>query len=311
MPLLRSAARLLTAGTALVLLSAAADAQVRYIASTGKDANNCASPATPCRTLPRGIATTSTGGELRILDSGAYGGGGLINKSMTISGHGEAVMLDGEIKVDAASATVTVRGLSLNGHLVATNGLNILNAAAVHIDNCAFEDFRMVGILAQSPSPMKLFVNDSVSRDNADGIMVLRSTTLVTIDNSRFENNHVYGVYTYGGGTIARSIAAGNKLTGIVFRGGGSIVSSISSNNGEHGYDVGNGVDLESSVARGNAQAGLNEYGSVVSLSNFVATNNGIGIRNDRGTVLTRQNNTVNGNTTNVVGTPPAALQPL
>ena len=67
MPILGLARRLLLAGSALVLLSAAADAQVRYIASTGKDANNCASPATPCRTLPRGITTTPAGGELRIL----------------------------------------------------------------------------------------------------------------------------------------------------------------------------------------------------------------------------------------------------
>jgi hypothetical protein len=310
MPTLQLARRLLMAGSALFLLSAAADAQVRYIASTGKNANNCASPATPCRTLSRGIATTPAGGELRILDSGAYGSGGLINKSMTISGHGESVILDGEIKVDAAGAAVTLRGLSLNGRFVATDGVNVISAAAVHIDNCALEHFRGFGVWSQSLSTVKLFVHDSVSRDNGAGLVVYGTATLLTIDNSRFENNRTTGVSSASGGTVTRSVAAGNKANGFFLSRRGSVISSIASNNGTNGYDVGDDVHFESSVARGNNQAGLIVHG-VVSISNFVATNNGVGIRNEHSTVLTRKNNTVTRNTTDIVGSQPVALAPL
>jgi len=46
-----------------------AEAEIRYVAATGRDANPCTQTA-PCKTLQRGIDVTPGGGELRVLSSG-------------------------------------------------------------------------------------------------------------------------------------------------------------------------------------------------------------------------------------------------
>lgn len=313
MSTLNIARRLLLAGSALFLHFAAADAQVRYIASTGKDANNCASPATPCRTLSRGIGTTPANGELRILDSGAYGNGGLINKSMTISADGETLMLDAPLTIDAAGATVTLRGLSLNGRYAVLDGIYILNAAVVHVDNCRIEHLVHNGILSQS-SNIRLFVNDTVSRQNIGrGLEMKGQSTRLTVDNSRFEGNNGSGIGVVDGlGSITRTITSGNLANGIWWNKGQlNVAWSASTDNNSDGYSVGMNarIDLESSVARGNGGGGLYASGAAT-ISNFTATQNKVGIHIFYGTVYSRQNNTIAANTTNIVGSL-APLPPL
>ena len=315
MPLLRSAARLLTAGSAFVLLSAAAEAQVRYIAATGKDSsNNCQSAATPCRSLAHGVAATPAGGELRILDSGLYGNG-LINKTMTISADGETVMLDNPLSIDAASSVVTLEGLSLNGRNSVVKGIYVTNAAAVHIKNCRVERFASNGIDSTS-SNTELFVTDSVSRDNGGvGLAVRGTSAQLTVDNSRFENN-ASGLAGNGVvGTITGAVISGNASDGLDWVGGSlNVVSSVASDNGRHAYTVSGGgrMNLESSAAHGNGLAALFVLtpSDVASISNFAATNDGYGISNS-GTVLTRQNNTFYANTWGNQGALPKPLPPV
>jgi hypothetical protein len=309
--------RLLVAGSALFLASTAAQAQIRYIASTGNDSgNNCASAKTPCRTLPRGIAATPAGGELRILDSGAYGNGGLVNKSMTISADGETVMLNGTLTIDAAGAAVTLRGLSLNGHSVATGaGIHIASAAAVHIDGCTVERFGGTGIESVG-NGTRLFVNDSVSRQNHGyGLLIKGSGARLIADNSRFERNGI-GIFGEGaGGSVTRTVVSSNSH-GIYWRWGQlNIAWSVAADNVNSGFVVTGGggarMYLESSVARGNAVGLWVEGGSLASISNFTATENGQSGMQITGTVYTRQNNTFVGNATHVRGTPPVPLPPF
>jgi hypothetical protein len=313
MPLLHSAGRLLLAGSALLLVSTAAQAQVRYIASTGNNNNNCASAATPCRTLQKGINTTPAGGELRILDSGDYGNGGLINQTMTISADGAAVMLSAPLTIDAAGSAVTLRGLALNGHHTAVHGIHIANAAAVHIDNCRVEHFTGVGVRSDG-SNTRLFVNDSVSRENGGrGLNMMGQSTRLTVDNSRFENNSGSGIAVVDAvGSVTRTVTAGNLGAGISWGNGQlNVAWSMATDNYGEGYSLFRGrIHLESSVARGNRTSGLRMAGDVATISNFVATDNGTGIYN-RGTVYSRQNNTVTGNTTNIDGPQPVALPPI
>jgi hypothetical protein len=310
MSLLLSARRLLLAGAAFVLLAAAADAQVRYIASTGNDGNNCQSAAKPCRTLQKGINATPAGGELRILDSGNHGNGGLINKTMTISADGAAVMLNAPLTIDAAGSTVTLRGLSLNGHYTAVHGIQIANAAAVHLDNCRVEHAAHHGIRSDS-SNTRLFVNDSVSRENRGrGLIILGQSTLLTVDNSRFERNNGSGISAVGAvGSVTRTVTAGNNGAGILWANGQlNVAWSMATDNVGAAYSImgGNGrIHLESSVARGN-DVGLYMMGDVATISNVVATENKTGIYN-RGTIYSRQNNTIAANATNING----SLTPL
>jgi hypothetical protein len=71
-------------------------------------------------------------------------------------------------------------------------------------------------------------------------------------------------------------------------------------------------MHLESSVAHGNDSVGLQVRSpdSVATISNFASTGNARGITN-QGVLLTRQNNTLDGNTTSIEGNQPTPLSSI
>ena len=250
----------------------------RYISITGNDANAC-TLAAPCRFLPRGISITPAGGELRILDSGDYGNSGIVRNSLTISGNGNTIFLRNPITIDNADAVVTLRSFTLNGQSTIANGISIVAAASVHIENCVVHNFSQDGIIVTADGA-SVFVISSVSRDNGSGGFVLNSGASLTIDNSHFDNNAGNGVFMLGSGGLA------------------TIRRSTASANGFNGFQAFAGVmTLDSSLAVGNILRGLNivSAAAIGRISNSTFTDNGTGIRNT-GTVETRQNNTVRGN---------------
>jgi hypothetical protein len=267
----------------------------RYVSITGSNTNAC-TLAAPCRSLQRGIQATPPGGELRILDTGAYGQNAIVNKSMTISGNGNTVFLAKPIIINQADAVVALRGLVLNGQGAILLGVDISAAATVHIERCVTHSFAGRGISATNAG-IKLFVLDSISRDNAgDGLFMggeFAGSSRLTIDNSRFENNGSNGVAVQSGNAaIHRSIVSGNGGNGIR-------IGQVS---------TGGIATVESSVARGNGGAGLQvNSGAIARISNSTFTANAIGVENF-GTTQTRQNNSVTGNTTEFSGT---ALVPI
>jgi hypothetical protein len=315
MPLSRLAGRLLVAGSALFLASTAAQAQIRYIASTGDDARNCATAATACRSLQRGIRFTPDGGELRILDSGFFGGG-VINKTMTISADSQTVV-NSPLTIDAVDSVVTLRGLSLNGYFRSAGGIQIANADAVHLENCRVEHFTGTGIDSTSNGAL-LFVIDSVVRENGGvGLHMIGTTgTRLTVDNSRFDHNGARGILVEGGvaGSVSRTIVSGNVGDGISWSGGQlNVAWSVATNNGGAAYAINSGgrLHLVSSVARGSSYGLFVNSSSLAWISNFEATENGTnGVRN-YGTVYTRQNNTVSGNAKDWDSALPVPLSPI
>jgi hypothetical protein len=268
-----------------IAASSAAQAvdNTRYISITGNDANAC-TLAAPCRYLPRGISSIPAGGELRILDSGDYGNSGTIRKSLTISGNGNTVFLRNALTVDDGDAVVTLRSLTLNGQGTIANGISIVVAAAVHIENCVVHNFSQDGINVAADGA-SVFVISSVSRDNGSGGFVLNAGASLTIDNSHFDNNAGNGFFMLGSGSLA------------------TIRRSTASGNGFNGFQAFAGVmTLDSSLAVGNILRGLNIVGAAVGrISNSTFTDNGTGISNT-GTVETRQNNTVRGNSIDLQG---------
>ena len=257
MPLLRSAARLLLAGAAFSLISAAAEAQIRYISAGGKNVNDCETPATACRNLQRGIDVTPAGGELRILNSAAYGNGS-IPKSITIAADDVSVfLLNAPLTINGTGAVVTLRGLSLNGGGSITTGIRVsAAAAAVHIEDCTIERFAGSGIYAAAYD-LDLFVSDSQVHDNGAHGLYYKGSSIgsLTVDNSRFENNGSIGIVAERIQTsITRVIAAGNGSAGIqMSHGFGTVTGSAANYNGAAGYVVTGEMVLESSVARGNS----------------------------------------------------------
>jgi hypothetical protein len=300
------------ATVAIFILATAGDTAqahaVRFIASTGNDANNC-TRATPCLTLQRGIDRTAAGSELIILDSGDFGNGATIDKSITISAIGVSATIGGGITIDAANATVVLRGLRLNGAGAATTGIRILNTAAVHIVDCEIQNFGIFGISFGALADQKLFVSNSVVRNNSnDGLsFAIGTQPRLTVDNSRFERNGGDGVDIRNGeARITRTILSGNNGHGIRLSGGKiNVVRTTAAHNIGDGYHVTGGgqMTLDQSVARGNSRGLRVQTTSTARLSGSVVTNNGTGLSVQGGsTLLTRANSTVSGNTANVSG---------
>jgi hypothetical protein len=292
--------------------------RVRFIASTGSDANNCTRTA-PCLTLQRGIDRSVAGSELIVLDSGDFGDGATIDKSITISAIGVSATIGGSITINGAGVTVALRGLRLNGAGAAADGIAIVDAAAVHIVDCEVQNFTNHGIAAiVVGSPTKLFVSGSVSRNNGfEGLVFLAGAGgALTVDNSRFEGNAGSGLdVQFSEARITRTVAAGNGTYGILQLGGTTnVIWTVAAHNGLEGYALFSGgqMTLDHSVARGNLTGLRVEDGSRARISLCEVTNNGTGLLAATGSkILTRKNNTVWSNTTDVTIDATATLKRL
>ena len=312
----QAALRIALSLCAMLMLSLAAQAQglVRYVSSSGSDANPC-TRTLPCRTLQAGVNAAPAGGEVQVLDSGEYGTL-TINKAVTVSAVGVSARIVSSvgraIDINAAGGRVVLRGLLLNGNGIGEAGVVVEAAEAVHIERCEIESFLYYGMVVNS-TVTKLFVRETISRESDFGLIVFASGGKVTLDNSRFENGETAGVYLGGNleSNITRTSASGNIRYGIAQEGGRANISrSVAASNGESGYYVGSGGDMtiENSVARGNG-IGL-QAATTARLANSVVTNNDIGVFNSSGTVETRGNNTIAGNRTDDVQ-PSGSLTPL
>jgi hypothetical protein len=294
-----------------LVASAPAEAQnVRFIRTNGNDANAC-TLTQPCRTLARGIQAAPVRGEVRLLDSGDFGVGVTIAKSLTVSGNGNTLILSGVrsgeneavITVDDAAVRVVLRDLLLTGLGSELEGVLVSSAASMHVVGCEIERFRTDGLLAH-PGAGEIFVTGSTFRNNGgNGISIFGSgTTRVIVEGSRFENNFDGASIADAQSSVTRSTFSGNEGSGLdIRRGAAGVAWSTAANNSAAGFLIDVDAQLESSVARGNGGAGLFVSGSgvpaIASISNMTVTDNGVGIQNF-GTVRTRGNNRVFGNGT-------------
>jgi hypothetical protein len=302
----RIAAALVCCALGVFTVDVARAHTVRYIAANGNDGGNC-SLAAPCLTLQRGIDRTPAGSELIVLDSGDFGSGAIISKSISISAVGVSASLDGGITIDAADATVLLRGLRLSG--AGGTGISIVNAAAVHIEDCHVQNFDGVGISANTAADVKLFVSGVVSRNNRfDGLLFITGAGgKLTVDNSRFEGNAREGLNIQSGeARIVRTTLSGNTNRGLYQLGAKTnVILTTAAHNGLDGFHVSirGEMTLEQSVARGNGRGVRVQGNSTGRLADSVMTNNVIGLSVAPGaTLLTRANSTVAGNATDVSG---------
>ena len=306
---------LLLAG-GLLLSSSAAQAQlVRYVSATGNDANPCTSPAEPCRTLQRGITFAPTGGEVKLLTS--VDGNATIDHSITISGGGFTVT--GSIVINNANATVVLRDLHLSGAGSRGTAIWVVAASAVHIERCTVERFTENAVYLAAPNS-DLFVTDSIVRDNGGpGITVYDDTAgptnfgsmSLSVDNSRIANNGQDGLLLAGvaAATISRTVISGNRANGIASSYAAiTITDTVASQNQlGAGYALNESkATLTSSVSRGNF-SGLEALfdgavGFVAISGSTFTSNSNVGIITSE-TVMTRDNNTVAGNGTDISGT--------
>jgi hypothetical protein len=268
---------LIGAVSAVALLGASpatAGVAISYVSGNGSDAggNVCSNPATPCRSFAYALGQTNANGEVKALDPADYGPVS-ITKSITITGVPGASIhrttAGTAISIDQASAIVSLRGIEINGHGVATNGIVVVNAQRVSIVDCV------------------------VRRIAADGISISPSSGAVsaTISNTISSNNGNFGIqFVPGGGATVSA----------------SIDHSTMNDNGFAGVLVSPNatVTIFESFADNNSVDGYRAVGSAkMRIGRSVATGNGVGVDNvSNATVQIFNDNTFAGNGTNVSG---------
>jgi len=273
--------------------SAEAQGVLRFVSGDGNDANTCLRTA-PCRSIQRGVDSAPDGAEVIILNSAGYGPTVTINKSITItapSGVAATIATPSGTSITVSSGNVVLRGLTLVGQGTGQFGIVFTGGGSLSVENCTINGFSNAGI---SGAGANMFVKDTTVRNGGfDGISV--GDGFATIVNCRIElngpNTNGFGVFASNNARVAVSdtVASGN--------GTGMGAESVAG--------FGAQLNAENCVASNNFLDGFRVTGSattIVRVSNSAATNNANGFRQTGGVLESRGNNTVRGNTMNIVG---------
>jgi hypothetical protein len=307
---IRQARRVLL-GLGLFIAATAAQAQATrtWVSGVGDDANPCSRTA-PCKTYAGAISKTAAGGVIHVLDPGGFGGV-TITKSITIDGHGiqgstlsAGAGVNGVIINAGATDIVTLRNLTFYGAGSATNGIRILNAGAVHIENVHISDYRAASARGIDVAPStagirRVYVRNSTIEANGSantGVGIRFAPTggafvFFTITDSGINGNSGIGVQVGGNafGVIERSSISGNSKSGLNALGSSEAFARYCMFVDNGAADPANDAAILSSGA-----------GAFVKIANNVITDNNVGLRFVSGGVISSfGDNQVSGNSTN------------
>jgi hypothetical protein len=286
------------------LASLAQASQRTFVSAAGIDGNPCSRGA-PCRNFAAALSQTDSGGEVVVLDSAGYGAF-TITQSVSIVAPpgvyaGVSVFSGNGIDVNTGSgAIVTLRGLTVNDQGSAGNGISFGNQGTLYVENCVVNGFNNSGgfggasglIFAPVGNSSALDVKDSTFTGNFNGIQVLAANA--AIEHVRLEGNNI-GLLAAASSIVAiRNSLAANNFEGLK-------ATAASSANAE--------LDIESCIASNNINgvAALSPSTGVatVRVSNSTVTANVAGLVNNGSpaVLLSRTNNTVEGNNQDFSGT--------
>ena len=166
-------ASILFAVSLLFAFSVQAQATRTWVSGIGDDQNSC-SRSQPCRTFAGALSKTNSGGEITAIDAGGFGTV-IITKAITIDGSGVPSTILANLSTGITinirpirrldvSRAVRIRGLSINGVGNGINGINVIAAAKVTVEDCVIDGFTGNGINVQAG---RLFVSNTTIRNNA------------------------------------------------------------------------------------------------------------------------------------------------
>lgn len=293
----------------------AAHAQVTqtWVSGTGSDSNPC-SRTSPCKTFAGAMTNTAAKGRINALDSAAFGTGTLtINKSITIDASesfaGVVVAGTNGIVISAAATdVVTLRGLTIEGNGTGLDGIRVLSAKEVHIEDCTIQNFVNRGVIINnSSSHVTVYIRNTIIKNNTgaaspggnSGAVLLRPTgtgaASTIIENSHLDQN-TFGlrVEANSRATVSDSTASANTTFGFH-----AVTSTTSAS-----------IILERVVISNNTTgvAAESTANASVRISNTLVTSNSTGLLSmNGGQIISFGNNRVAGNGTNTsptVGVP-------
>lgn len=290
---------LIAAATFMISTPAFGQATRTWVSGTGSDANPCSRTA-PCQTWSGAFTKTATGGEINAIDPGGFGTIN-INKSITIDGRGPmaSILASGTtgIIVNGAGIVVNLRNLTINGaNGTVGNGIRIINAARVNIENVVIENFggsgtNGRGIVIETASDVRVSVRNSELANNFNiGIHSNPTAGTVTllVDNTRIDGGDFSSIQLRQNtnATITRSTLANSRV-------GAGFTTELTTNN----------AYISETTITGNAFGIFNGSGGnpITRIYGNTITNNGIGLNIQTGQVISHGNNGIRGNGGNEV----------
>jgi Right handed beta helix region len=285
--------KMLVVGLFVVGFQIAANAQATrtWVSGVGDDINPCSRTA-PCKTFAGAISKTATNGEINCIDSGGFGAV-TITKSITIDCTNElgGILASGTngVVINITSAldvpkSVRLRGLQISGVGTGLNGVRILTANKVSIENTVIDGFTAHG----------------VSLETSSGAIKLG------LDNVTVRNNTLQGINSFLTGGTANIAVSNSNLTlnnGVGFNLSGGVKASINDTkifgNGSGVVAVNSDLTLTRCVIANNTTGIQGGAGTSIRISGNTVTNNTTGLSPNGGSIISFSNNTVDGNTTN------------
>ena len=269
----------------MLLISSVANAQATrtWVSGVGDDVNPCSRTA-PCKTWAGAISKTAKNGEINALDPGGFGTL-TITKSITIDGAGTnastlAALAPSGFLINITDPadtfkTVILRNLDINGATTGSNGVRILSANKVVIENCNIYGFRSASVGS----------GNGVTNENS-----LANSTLV-IRNSSITHNSTFGIRGTGTGT-------GQQIT---------VDDVLIAQNGSHGIDLiqNNKLSMSDSVVNHNGGSGvqLDAATTTADIRSSSMSFNTVGISAQGGAVGRIMTSQITGNAQSISGT--------
>lgn len=265
-----------------------------WMSGVGDDVNPCSRTA-PCKTIAGTISKTAANGIINLLDPAAVGVV-TITKSITLQTDESyagvlASAINGILINAAATDTVVLRGLSINGTggaagITGLNGVRILLAGTVRIENCDIQGFGESAIEVANTSALKLTVQDCVISNTVAGTGASASDAGIALvpgvggsvrahfDRVRLHGINQFGIHAVGDVRVVLRDSVISGVTGTALQVDGSAGSaqvlvdnsSLVENSVNGIFVTGGGatVRLYRSLVSGNAQGLLNASGGQI-----------------------------------------------
>lgn len=279
---------------------AQAQATRTWVSGVGDDVNPCSRTA-PCKTFAGAISKTATNGEINCLDPAGYGAV-TVTKSITIDCEDTqgSILSAGTngviVNITAVSDTkkaFKLRGVSINGAGTGINGIRVLAANQVDLDEVVIQGVTNHGVsLETTTGATKVSIgNTTINNTNSNGInsFIIGGNVTLAISNSRILNTAT-GVNLSNGtnATIIDSTVSG-------------------STNGVLAFNASLGV-MNCNISH-NTTGVVSSTGGNVRISNNMITNNGTGLSSTGGNLISFTSNMFQGNAVNGAPTSTLVLQ--
>lgn len=277
---------------AVLVLSFSAFAQAQatrtWVSGVGDDVNPCSRTA-PCKTFAGAISKTATNGEINCLDPAGYGAV-TITKSITIDcedtqGSILAAGVNGVI-VNITSGTdskkaVMLRGISINGAATGINGVRVLAANQLTLDEVVIAGFTQHGVsLENTTGTTKVNISDSVIRNNVgNGInsFIIGGAVTLAISDSELNANATGVNLSNGTNASIDGSTVTNNTTGVLAFNATLGVSNCNISHNTTGVNASTGgtIRLTGSIITNNG-TGLTSTGNIVSYTTNMRNGNGV-----------------------------------